>query len=278
MGHSKALFLGHLGLGDHIVLQGAVNILSPRFDEFIIPCKPHSKSTLEVLMEQNNLKNITIVSLEGDDGTQPVTDMHGQSLPRSWINTKIGYYDQMARDMVDNFEGDIIRSGVFDSQSWRKLFRKYKNSYKMNAGITFDRTFYRQLGLRHPDTFNWWCRAGSKSDFITEQLKPNEPYIFVHDDPSRGYFINRELLPRGIKIVSPTIHSESIFDYLPLMREAEELHFIDSSFALMWDRYQKSRSSENYIHRYIRHKSANPYYTKGGIWHYFGGPVHRNIR
>jgi hypothetical protein len=94
------------------------------------------------------------------------------------------------------------------------------------------------------------------------RLDPHEPFCFIHDDASRHFEIDTERLNITLPIIRPTIHADTIFDYLPLIRKAAEIHCIDSSFALMIDRANDIKAKK-YIHRYARQADNNPSYTDG---------------
>ena len=105
--------------------------------------------------------------------------------------------------------------------------------------------FYEQLGMNISESFNWEAQDGDQGEVVLRKLYPERDFCFVHDDPSRGYHINPQT---DLPIVRNTIQSQTIFDYLPLLREAKEIHCMDSSFALMIDR--SDIPAENlFIHR-----------------------------
>ena len=291
----NAIFCGHLGLGDHVILQGAVNLLAPKYDgNFIIPCKPHSEVSMKLMIEQcsdkYDLSRVILVALEEEhpdintDGAKHI--LKGETLNQSWRETGIHFYDGQARKIRERFArgelediapggGDVINSGIMDNHTWNRLYRKYRSKYRCNSGKFFDRLFYKQLDIDHLESWNWKPRPGRYADDLINTLRPDCPYVFVHDDPTRNHIIDNALLPRGLKIVRASdCYGETIFDYIPLMEQAESCHFVDSSVALLWDRCEGKRRGENFIHRYTRPNCTKPYYDKS-YWHYFGGPVHR---
>ena len=288
-----AYFCGHLGLGDHITLQGAVNKLAPKYDgNFIIPCKPHSEKSYKLMIEQcsehYDLSRVIILPMrvESDKKTDPSKHVtKGEQLPLSWRDNKIGFYDHESRRIRGLFQarkldiapegGDTINSGVMDSHGWHRLYRKWKGKYRCRSSKFFDRLFYHQLHMDHGESWNWEAKPGRLANEVTQMLLPDCPYVFVHDDPTRKFKIQDSLLPRGLKIVRASdCYGDTIFDYIPLMEQAESCHFIDSSVALLWDRCSGKKRNENFIHRYVRSDCTKPYYDKS-YWHYFGGPVHR---
>lgn len=153
--------------------------------------------------------------------------------------------DQQANDWVDTFYGEKIICG-HTGEGWH---------FKPNG---FDEVFYEQLGINISESFNWEAQDGDQSESVLRKLYPERDFCFVHDDPSRGYHINPQT---DLPIVRNTIQSQTIFDYLPLLREAKEIHCMDSSFALMIDR--SSNMAENlFIHRSVRENDGIPTYQK----------------
>lgn len=92
---------------------------------------------------------------------------------------------------------------------------------------SFDQLHWDQEFYRHSDVpfdRRW-------TDF--RFAEPLPPPIFgdtlIHEDPSRDYFVKRELLPRRARVIRPGQY-ESILDWIPELLGAKELHFIDSAF------------------------------------------------
>ena len=211
----NCIFRGHLGLGDHIIQQGIVNVFHGIFDKFFVLCKHRNKASVQHM--NKDLANVTIVPVGGD---------------------------KEANIRVRTFDGERMVCGR-GGKGWH---------FKRNG---FDKVFYRQLGLNMSESFNWEAQDGDQGESVLRKLYPERDFCFVHDDPSRGYNIN---LKTDLPIVRNTIQSQTVFDYLPLLREAKEIHCMDSSFALMIDR---SNITQNlFIHRRIREKSGVPTYQK----------------
>lgn len=123
----------------------------------------------------------------------------------------------------------------------------------------FDRSFYEQVGL--PFETRW---SGFKlvRDASVELEAPEQPYAFLHDDPSRGLTIDRSKpcfsgLPERVPTVGVT---QNIFAWLPTILAAAEIHCIDSSCALLVDSLQIDRSVRLYLHRYARLAITIPTY------------------
>lgn len=209
----NAIFLGHLGLGDHIICQGIVNKLSKSYDGFFIIAKNHNVKSVEYMC--SHLKNTVVLG---------VTD------------------DQMATEVVHAWRGDKILIGIF-GQNWHYQPKE------------FDKVFYEQLSIDMEESFNWTPKDGVQSQKIIDQLCPEEDFCFVHDDVNRNFEIKLET---KLPIVRNSVMSETIFDYLPIIRKAKEVHCMDSSFALMIDR--SNIKAKKFLHRYLRKESGIPTY------------------
>lgn len=211
----RAVFLGHLGLGDHIICQGMVNKLAPLYDKFYIVSKSHNSDSVRHMCR--HMDHISIIDVIDDNEARIATNL---------------------------FDGDKIKVGLFGA-NWR--FKQFG----------FDEAFYSQLGMDIEDSFSWMVQDGNCAETILRKLYPERDFCFVHDDPSRGYHINPQT---DLPIVRNTIKSQTIFDYLLLLRQAKEIHCMDSSFSLMIDR---SDINENlFIHRNVRKHGGVPTYQK----------------
>jgi hypothetical protein len=80
-------------------------------------------------------------------------------------------------------------------------------------------------------------------------------YAFVHDDPSRGLFVDRSSISRDLSVYHPSEGprlSNVIFDYALLIERAAEVHVMDSAFALLADELNLSHVRRKVLHVYAR--------------------------
>lgn len=218
MSTNDVMFLGHLGLGDHIICHSIVIRLAEQNETVDVFAKHHNVKSVEHMCE--GLENVSVVGVKDDN----------EAIEKIMLTDK-----------------RLISVGMF-GDNWK---------YDQDG---FDRCFYDQvsyMGLKYKDSFSWKARDGKNSQMIIEKLYNGKDFCFVHDDPSRGYNINVET---DLPIVRNTIQSETIFDYLPLIKLAREVHCMDSSFALMIDRADVR--CEKFIHRKIRKHDGWPTYQK----------------
>lgn len=100
-------------------------------------------------------------------------------------------------------------------------------------GRSFAESFYRQAGLDYALRWNSAVRRDPQRERALQRALggPAGPYVFLHDDPARGYVIDHRRLPQGLPIVRPRPGlTDNIFDYALVMERAQEIHCMDSSF------------------------------------------------
>ena len=118
----------------------------------------------------------------------------------------------------------------------------------------FDESFYAQSGLSLELRWNNFViqRNDIKEQLLYSRLVVNEPYIFLHEDRSRNFIIDRKLINNKLQIVEPIPQCDdfSIFDYLKIIENAAEIHVIESSFAHLIESVEVQ--GERFAHRYAR--------------------------
>jgi hypothetical protein len=199
----------HLGLGDHIICNGLVRSLIDENEVYTMFVKPHNKQTVEFMYK--DLKNLFFI--EGDD---------------SFVRHFLSY------NSIN--PSDIIVAG-------------FEN---LPPASHFDESFYLQNNIPF---INRWEKFKVERDLEKElelfskfEVKENE-YVFIHDDSSRGYIIDEDLvINKNLKIIRPVIgYTDNIFHYCYLMQNSIESHFIDSSFRLIFDSL-KLRNTNIFYH------------------------------
>lgn len=123
----------------------------------------------------------------------------------------------------------------------------------------FDQSFYNQICM---DFNRRWDDFYVKRDDERERklfsyfnLTENE-YIFVHDDPGRNKVAD---VKSDYKIIKPISGlTNIIFDYLYLIRNAVEIHCVDSSFKNLIDSISDIKNDKLYTYK-SHHQSENHY-------------------
>jgi len=149
--------------------------------------------------------------------------------------------DQQARDIAegrDKHKLKTLRLGLhgegFDIDHW-------------------DTDLYRMAGLR-PELR--WEGFHVVRDPHREVKTLDYPYVFVHDDRTRCFFIDPEKLP---DIPAVFAHkSATIFDWCAVIENATEIHCIDSAFLSLVDLMSKVNAKRLVFHKYARPGGREP--------------------
>jgi len=187
----------HLGLGDHIICNGLVRSIINPLEQYKMFVKQHN--LISVLFMYRDLKNLDFIV--GDD---------------LFVNNFIRQ-NNLNKD-------DLIIAG----------FTKHPEAKE------FDDSFYLQNNL--PFKYRWEKfyverdYEAEKKIFKMYGVNEND-YVFVHDDHERNININNShIVNKNLKVIKPNKKlTSNIFDYCYLMEKSTELHFIDSSFRLLYD-------------------------------------------
>jgi hypothetical protein len=121
--------------------------------------------------------------------------------------------------------------------------------------LRFDESFYNQAGVAFSERWDSF-----EIDFDTQrvqalsrQLGAEEgEFVFLHEDRSRGFKIDRTLLPAGLRVIEPLSPDSgfNIWDYKGVAQRATEIHMIESSFAAFVE--SLDIAAPKFAHRYAR--------------------------
>lgn len=121
----------------------------------------------------------------------------------------------------------------------------------------FDECFYRQNDLDYNKRWSdfYIKRDSTLEDEALKMLIPKTPFIFVHDDISRGFKIKEDYLDSTLPIFRPdNTYTGNIFAYLKILENAKEIHCMDSSFKHLVDSMTTIKAKLFY-HIYVRGSS-----------------------
>lgn len=201
----------HLGFGDHIICNGMVRYFYKQYNELSLFCYNHNLEN--VLYMYRDLDNLNVIGIDSD---------------------------QSAVQYISDNKLDSIEVG----------FSKLKN---LMPKLACDKAFYKSIGLDFSIRFDefYFERNYEQENQVLKKLNPsNEKYIFVHDDPSRGFKLDLSKINCKYKIIENDKNFK-IFDYLTLLENSEEIHFMQSSFKELICSY-KMEKPILYQHSYIR--------------------------
>lgn len=208
------------GLGDHILSNGLYRELSRRHDLILLPVVSNNyKSVKRMLLDIPNLKcvsyNREFFHLTMNLEHRLLTALNYEVIP-------IGpWHGIRERNKNVNFDEDLYLSANID-------FRHRWDSFSVERDLAAENRLKKKLDI------------GSK------------PYIFLHEDASRRYQIDRNRIPDGYQIVEPIhpSHEVSFFDYIGVILNAEEIHCIESSFCALIESLDLNQ--KKVAHRYAR--------------------------
>jgi len=240
----ETVFLGHLGLGDHLVCNALVRELA-KDSKIIVLAKEHNVESCRFMWRDN-----------------PKIEVFGVADSPN---------DAQIREACFMLEGHGVKT--------LRLGCHRKEPFDVNK---WDREFYRQAGVDFKlcwDNFKVDQQPSRelvlirKGKAVEAAFPPQAPwvgrYIFVHDDAARGHHINPARLPKGNqapKIVRATPIASipgvpaNIFDWWGIIAGAEEIHCMESSFAILVDHLPELKAKRRVLHKYCR-KSIPPTYA-----------------
>jgi hypothetical protein len=201
----------HYGFGDYVICYGMIRELAKKHDKVMLFAIPH-RSFLHI----DNICRLY------------------DSIPNVFILT----------DDPLNYE-DVLYIG----------WDKFAEHIKTDSQTPFPKFFYDQVGI----SINlMWDNFYFKRDLDKEKeiyyklgLKDGEEYIFLHDDPVRGFVINKKYIP-DMRIIHLVEHEDiSILDILYVVEKAKEVHTFTTGLVPFIDQMNIWHSSLN-LHRYIR--------------------------
>ena len=118
------------------------------------------------------------------------------------------------------------------------------------------------------DSFNVDRNYQAEDDLFRLKNPTNEKYILIHSTSSDGgngidySKINSEL--KLIEVTNEFVGTNTIFDYIKLVKNAEEIHCIDSSFIHLVDSF--NLSNKLFYHKTFRYRGWTSEYKLKNTW------------
>ena len=202
----------HLGLGDHIICNGIVRHYREIYEEVTVFCKQPYLTNVEYMYRDDN--KIIVLPIGQD-------------------------YDVLNYINQNNLHSDLIIVG-FNKQGFKDA-------------KTFDEGFYNTVNLPFEYRFTKFKfdRDTDKESEVYNELNPNnEPYIYVHDDPQRGFKIDRNKLNSNLKIIGNDKRF-LMFDMLKIIENATEVHSMQTGMKDLINSF-KFNKPNFFLHWYVR--------------------------
>lgn len=225
----KIFFVPHLGLGDHFTCNGMTREIYKEAKIMVMPVKEHNlKVVRRMFSDLSNLHLIPVVGSLDYGDTQHIGDVFALMN----FYSKRGY--------------EIKAVGEFNKATFKRDSRKYDEIFYDQVNIPFEKRWSSFYYERNNDLEQTLFKECFKLD--------GQDYIFLHDDPERGRVIDRQLLPKDVKIITPhqKFWDADILDYRFVLENALEIHCVNSSFADLMDSFDLSNVSRLCIHEYAR--------------------------
>lgn len=226
----KYLIAHHLGMGDHIALNGLVRHIYAR--------EVSNGNEVWLLCYQHNLNNVKFMFMD-------------LKLQYSIIESQTEITNR-----INIFEGKVEDLHLWGGQSF---------NYEEYADEAFCLNFNYPTSLLHEFKIIRSLdgeRTAEQKLFHQYNIKDGEKFIFLHDDPKRNLLIDWSKIPKGVKVVRPGTDIP-LFELLGVMEKADECHLISSSF-LCIALYAKVCKNVT-AHLYVKNEYLKPYLEKNGI-------------
>ena len=238
-----------LGLGDHISYNGLARrlIFDKQLDKLYILA--WEKYAYLVAYMYRDEPRIQVVAIR--DGLE----YHDSRAAISHYNTGAVYLLGHAVLPGQPFE-DLIGPDVeYRQVSWADLSAKYPYGH---------RNYYEFMNIdwKHRFTDTIYVRDMKEEERLFNKLNPNhEEYVFVQDDPRRGFSFDKDkvlnLIGKDVKIISNDT-SENLFHYGMIVQNAQQVHLMESSFRCFVETVP-TEGVEFYLHHYIRNSERLVY-------------------
>ena len=205
------VFYSHLGLGDQIILSGAINYLSEKYGKIYLISYEKFKNSMHSLY--NNNPSIEMVFL-----------------PES--------FNQLTQDklQIEEFVMDYGRKNNLEI-----LKVGYENQIKR---LRFYESFYKQLKLDYQISYDYFSVNSDKK--MVEKLSLHLKNYFeiegnfklIHNEHSSGFVELKDINDENnIFVTRDSDPYNNLFLYEELIKNATEIHCINSSFAHLVDRF-----------------------------------------
>lgn len=187
----------HLGVGDQIVLCGLVRYIASQQPKVILVVKAGTEST--VARMYSDLDNVELFVVNGNQH-----DLEHTRKACAKFGTE-----------------EALRIG----------HENYNPGLESLNGWDCGQVFYHLAGVPYEHRWNGFRveRIQEREEKLFRILNAaNEPFVFVHEDPARGFRIGYKDVPGHLTIRNHP--GFCLMDYILLLSKAAEIHLMPSSF------------------------------------------------
>lgn len=212
------LVIGHLGLGDQIIMNALYRQLATGYYLVVVPVKYHNLVSVAHMLK--DVPNILLRPVEDDDEMI------------------------MVRDKV--WKGKVLNLGMYGTPAFN--------------GSIFDQEFYKHAQMDFKSRWDKFKVTRSEKEIaVPLSYQFNQPIWFVHDDPLRSYCIDLKKTEISgtfgqvpMLIFPNPKQSPNLFDWRKYIEAADEIHVINSSFAILIDSIDLPKNPKLFLHVYAR--------------------------
>ena len=234
-----AVIVTHLGVGDGIIQSGLAIALLDRYDHVAFPTYQEYLPTFQSIFAlQPRISVYPVPRLKFEDYGSPREPTYNRAIDAANLNS-----------------AHKIKLGVYSG---------------FGIGWDFTKSFYQHANVDY--SMRWRlcpiAQAWKAVAQIQTQSTNGQRKIFLHDDSTRGFFIQRHRLSRESHIISPVrSFDESILRYASCIIDCDEIHCIDSAF--FWLADSLPAGGHLFLHRYPRWQRPREFrYETFRHWNY----------
>lgn len=241
---SNAMYFGMQGLGDHISANGLVRCLLKNFETVTVPVWSHYSESIKFMYR--DCPRVIVKEIISGKEVLGVVNIVAQFKPDTLF--------VIGPELPTDVKILLKNKTNLVHYTFTELLNTYGNNYDchqlyyLGTGISFNSRFTDFYIERDLDREN---------NLFNKLHCSQSPYIFVHDDPNRGYVIQNS---SSITQIRNDYHN-LIFDYGKVIEEAKEVHCMESSFRCYIETLQPKGSL--FLHHYVRNTS--PFIVNGNL-------------
>jgi hypothetical protein len=209
----RALFFGHLGLGDHIGLNGAVRYVALQYDEVVLPVKHTNYENVKAMFSDN--PSIRLLPIQGNYTVYPTSTNRGEL-----------------------FE--------FNTNEYTAVYRTGLYTHPRHDLNELPHCFYRDMGVDPEIRHTYFHIPKSNASLELYAHVKDMKYIFTQQKSSTSFCSLVSWNKDEICTIDPNHNvynpghawydlaqlfiNKPFLDYIDVIENAEEIHTVDSSF------------------------------------------------
>lgn len=213
---SDILLHTHMGLGDHIVLNGLVRKISldnPNKKIFLCTREAIHKNIELLYSDDEKIIPVNLLFYPKPNENYSLDDKNSP-----WIKSAQMYASMHDLELVTIGYYKYFHSNPWDYNFYASSNIDYKIKYEM---------FHIPQQIMD--------KAEENYKNLIQPLIKSEEYVFVHDDPLRNYNINISTNKKVLRNTDKVFKTLNIFDMIPVLKNANELRMIGSSLICLCD-------------------------------------------